>query len=309
MNRRVGFLCLLVLGGVAALSGQAVRPSRMFDSAVLLKDLRLLSTDDMQGRQTGTPGGEKATAYVEERFKASGIAPINGSYRQAFADDRRGPGTNVIGEIAGTRTPKRYIVVSAHYDHIGIRNGVIFNGADDNASGTAALFAIAKYFSGRRPANSIIFAAFDAEESGLRGSHAFVANPVVDKGSIVINVNLDMIGRDPGDKLFAVGTFLNPYLKPYVESVARKAPVKLLMGHDDPRQKDVEDWTADSDHASFQRAGIPAVYLGVEDYAQHHKATDDYETIDYDFYVGAVETSISLIQAFDENLDAISRKK
>ena len=84
-------------------------------------------------------------------------------------------------------------------------------------------------------------------------------------------------------------------------------PVKLLFGHDDPTQKAVEDWTRDSDHFAFHQQKIPFVYLGVEDFGQHHKATDDYETMSHDFYVRAVETAIRVIQEFDANLDSISK--
>jgi Zn-dependent M28 family amino/carboxypeptidase len=155
-------------------------------------------------------------------------------------------------------------VISAHYDHLGVRNGVVFNGSDDNASGTAALFSIAAYFKAHPPDNSLLFVAFDAEEPGLRGSQAFVAAPPVDKTAIIADVNVDMIGREDKDRLFAVGVVRNPLLKPYIEAVAAKAPLKLLMAHDDPARRDVEDWSGDSDHASFQRAGIPALYIGVD---------------------------------------------
>src|SRR4029453_5033805 len=120
------------------------------------------------------------------------------------------------------------------------------NGADDNASGTAALFALARYFSAHPPDHSLIFAAFDAEEAGLRGSRAFVTKPPVELSSIVVDVNMDMIGRDPDGRLFAVGTRLNPFLRSDLERVAGTAPVRLLFGHEDPREK--EDWTKDSDH-------------------------------------------------------------
>jgi Zn-dependent M28 family amino/carboxypeptidase len=302
----------------AALTGaQSVAPpSAVIDSAALLQDLRVLSADDMQGRQVGTPGGEKARAYVTERLRASGVQPFGGSYAVpfTFAAGRSDAtaarqGVNVIGHIDGTRQPSAYIVVSAHYDHVGVRNGLVFHGADDNASGTAALFAIAKYFRDHRPAHSLIVAAFDGEEAGLRGSHAFVLDPPVDKAAMVTNVNLDMIGRDPDDKLFAVGTFLNPFLKPYLQRVAASSRIKLLLGHDDPARKDMEDWTKDSDHWSFQQAGIPAVYLGDEDFAQHHKPTDVFETMTYGFFVGATETAIAVIKEFDANLEAIAQKK
>src|SRR6185295_7198356 len=116
-------------------------------------------------------------------------------------------GVNVLGQLPGTAAAfPQYILVSAHFDHIGTRNGQVFNGADDNASGTAALFALAKYYSVHPPKNSLIFAAFDAEESGLRGSQAFLKQPPVELNAIALDLNADMIGRDPDDKLFVVGT-------------------------------------------------------------------------------------------------------
>ena len=274
----------------------------------------------MEGRQVGTPGGARARAYVIERFKASGLSPIGATYEMPFtftAGGGRGgaaatppterTGVNVVGEIAGTASPKRYIVITAHYDHVGVRNGEVFNGADDNASGTAALFALAKYFRATRPSNSLLFVAFDAEETGLRGARAFVANPLVDPASIVLNINMDMIGRDPNDLLYVVGTHTQPFLKPMIEQAAKGASVKLVMGHDDPAQKDVENWTNSSDHAAFMQAKIPALYFGVEDFANHHKATDDYETMTHDFYVRVVETMVRVVREFDARLDDVSR--
>ena len=229
-------LLALTLTGVAL--AQAPAPvSKLIDAPQLLRDLEILAADDMQGRQVGTPGGEKARAYVIERFKASGLRPFGGDFAQPFtftagrgdAQTERA-GANVVGWIEGTRTPSRYIVITAHYDHVGVRNGDVFNGADDNASGTAALFALAAHFSANRPGASLIFAAMDAEESGLRGARAFVANPPVDRASMVMNLNLDMIGRDPNDLLYVVGTHQQPFFKPHIERIAAKAPVKLVMG-------------------------------------------------------------------------------
>lgn len=315
MKRASVVLSVLVLCA-AALAAQSARQSRVIDSRVLLNDLKTLSADDMQGRQIGTPGGARAREYVVSRLQADGVPPIGDSYMAPFTfvagrGDQAATrsGVNILARVEGTRRPSQYLVVSAHYDHVGVRNGVVFNGADDNASGTAGLLAMAKYFKDHRPQHSIIFAAFDGEEAGLRGSRAFVTTPPVDRDAIAINVNMDMIGRDPDNTLFAVGTYLNPFLKPYLNRVAAAAPIKLLMGHDDPTQKAVEDWTRDSDHYAFQQAGIPAVYLGDEDFDQHHKATDDYETMTFDFFVGAVETCIAVVKEFDGNLEAITRQK
>jgi hypothetical protein len=296
-------------------AGQATASlkSALFDAQQLLKDLEILSADDMQGRQVATPGGEKARAYVVERFKASGLRPVGGAFEHPFtftagrgdqATERKG--VNVLGLIEGRNT-SRYIVITAHYDHIGVRNGEVFNGADDNASGTAALFALAKYFSTRKPANSLLFVAFDAEEGGLRGARAFVAKPPVPVESLIINLNMDMIGRDPKDILYVAGTAPQPFLKPFIERIAAKAPVKLTMGYDSSAFK--ENWMGQSDHAAFCQAKIPCLYFGVEDFENHHKASDDYATMTHGFYVRAVETMIHAVEEFDRNLDAVIKAR
>jgi hypothetical protein len=305
-------LVIAVIAGASltASAAQTPRPSTLIDSAQLLRDLQTLSADDMQGRQVGTPGGEKARTFVVERFKASGLEMVGESFLHPFSfrsgrgatgsgDAPERQGVNVVGRVIGTRVPDRYVVLTAHYDHIGVRNGEVFNGADDNASGTAALFALARYFSEHRPSHSLLFVAFDAEESGLRGARAFVASPPVPAESLIVNLNMDMIGRDPNDLLFVSGTHQQPALKPVIERVAASASITLRMGHDNPDLRDVEDWTRSSDHFPFCEAKIPCLYIGVEDFDQHHKATDDYDTMSHDFYVRVVETMVSMVRAFD----------
>lgn len=291
-------------------SDPSVRRSSLFDSARLLEDLRVLSADDMQGRRVDTAGGAKARAYMVDRFKASGIVPFGSTFEEPFTftmgrggNQTAVHGVNVVGRIAGAKTPQRYIVISAHYDHLGLQNGVVYDGADDNASGAAALFSVAVYVAAHRTANSIIFAAFDGEEEGLRGAQAFVKQPPVAAGAIGIDLNMDMIGRDPNDELFVVGIHRQPALRPFVERVAGGAPVKLLIGHDTPGEK--EDWTDESDHYAFMQAHIPALYFGVEDFDQHHQPTDKFETMTFDFYVRAVETMILAVKEFDAHLDAV----
>jgi Zn-dependent M28 family amino/carboxypeptidase len=325
--RRIGCLLVLILSllAVPVAGRQKAVQSKLIDAPQLLRDLKVLSADDMEGRLVDSPGGAKARAFVIQRFKESGIQPFGDTYEQPFTFSGRGAqgerhGVNVIGRIVGsrgTKTPQRYIVISAHYDHIGIsRTGEVNNGADDNASGTAALFAVAKYFSAHKPANTLIFAAFDAEETGLRGAHAFVAKPPVPAESIVIDLNMDMIGRDPNNLLYVVGTYTQPFLKPFIERVAAKSPTKLVMGHDDPvkeradpKNQAVEDWTSQSDHKAFCDAKIPCLYFGVEDFDQHHKATDDYETMTYDFYVRAVETMVRATAEFDAKADEVMKAR
>lgn len=310
--RQYKYWLALVLLGVAASAqvgiakrsaGSAGPDSKVFDADQLLRDIQTLSADDMEGRSADRPAMQKARDYVEKRFRESGLEPIGKSYRQEFGIKRRGstevlPGVNFVGQIMGRKKADKYLVVTAHYDHVGIENGEIYNGADDNASGTAALFTIASYFTKNRPEHSLIFVAFDAEERGLQGSRHFVANLPVAKSSVLLNVNMDMISRNDRGELYAAGTFHYPQLKPVLESVQKKAGVKLMLGHDDPKLGR-DDWTNQSDHASFHREKIPFIYFGVEDHKDYHRPTDDFANIQPEFYVRAVETIIDAVRQVD----------
>lgn len=299
----VAIFLLAGLAGQAASQTGGVKPpkSQLFDTGRLLEDLRVLSSDEMEGRSADLPSMQKARGYIEKRFREVGMAPT----KQEFEIKQRGrtdvvKGVNFIGQIKG-KTADRCIVITAHYDHDGIRNGNIYNGADDNASGTAALFAIASYFAKHKPDHTLIFVAFDAEEKGLQGSRHFVANLPVAKEKILLNVNMDMIARGDKGELYASGGFHYPQFRPALEAVQKKAPVKLLIGHDDPKSGR-DDWTNQSDQASFHREKIPFIYFGVEDHPDYHKPTDDFEKVNQEFYVKAVETVIEAIRSFDKTL-------
>ena len=168
-----------VFAAVFAQAPAAVR-STIIDAPALLADLKALSSDDTEGHRIGKPGGARARALVEARFTAAGLVPFGTTYLQPFTSSpRRGgvpglTGVNVVGRLDGRATAGRYIVVSAHYDHVGIRNGQVYNGADDNASGTAAVLQMAAHFKARPPRHTMLFVFFDAEELGLvgaRGDH------------------------------------------------------------------------------------------------------------------------------------------
>lgn len=284
---------------------QATAPgSKVIDASRLMRDLQLLSADDMEGRSADRPAMTKVREYLEKRMAESGLMPIGASMRQGFPITRRGsaetlPGVNFIGQIKGKKHPDKYIVITAHYDHDGIRNGQIYNGADDNASGTAALLALAAHFKKKQPDHSLIFVAFDAEEKGLQGSRYFVANMPVPKASVLVNVNMDMVARGDKGELYAAGSFLYPQLKPALLAAQKKSGIKLLLGHDDPKQGR-DDWTNQSDQASFHREKIPFIYFGVEDHPDYHKPTDDFAKVPQDFYVKAVETIAEAVKQLDK---------
>lgn len=288
--------------------------SKLFNAEQLLRDVETLASEAMAGRKAGTAGGAKARDYVALRFKQSGLKFYTASPLQTFTftypkESAEQQGANVVGYIKGKTFPASHIVVTAHYDHLGVRNGEIYNGADDNASGVAALFAIGAYFSKHRPAHSIILVAFDAEEESGEGARKFVAAPPVNVQSIVLNVNLDMISHNDQNELYAAGTYHYPFLKPYLQKVAASAPVKLLFGHDSPDLPPVQNWTTQSDHFAFHRVKIPFIYFGVEDHKDYHRPTDDFENINQSFYVRAVETIIESVKTLDGNLQAIQKQK
>lgn len=297
-------LLFFVISVVVLLAGSRPSEAQPFFSAdTLLMDVQILAADSLEGRRPGTPGALKARAYLEGRLAALGLRPFGGAFAHPFTfTPRRGgdplQGVNLIGWIPGTAATDSFIVVTAHYDHVGVRDGVIYNGADDNASGTAAALALARAVKARPLRHSLIVALVDAEEMGLQGARAFVAQPPVPLERVRMNVNMDMVSRSEKGELYAVGTYHYPFLKPALEPVAAASAVRLLFGHDRPEQGQ-DDWTGASDHAAFHRAGIPFVYFGVEDHPGYHQPTDDADAITPAFFVEAVETIRQALYALD----------
>lgn len=288
---------VLSLTGLLAVTPATAQTIPAADTAALMRAVRVLAADSMEGRAAGTPGGARARAWLLARLRTLGIAPLSNELTQAFPLARGGEGVNLIGVVRGTTAPERYLVLSAHYDHVGVQGGQVYNGADDNASGVAAVLALAERLRARPPGHSVIVALFDAEEGGLRGARAFVANPPVPKASLLLNINLDMVGHSEAGELYAAGTSHTPRLRPPLDSLAARAPITLRFGHDQGGGQD--DWTTQSDHAAFHAAGIPFVYFGVEDHKDYHKPTDDPETLTPAFFGGAVATIEEAIRILD----------
>jgi Zn-dependent M28 family amino/carboxypeptidase len=302
---------LMALTTVLFASG-AVAGRQALDVSLLMRDLQVLSADDMEGRLVGTPGSARAREYIVRRFREAGIQPIGKSYERPFVfkavrDAPDQAAVNIVGAVRGRQRTGPWMVVTAHYDHLGVRRGEVFNGADDNASGVAALLAVADSFRGTPPVHSILFAALDAEESGLRGARELLRDPPIPRPAIALNVNLDMVARDEANTLYASGTYHYPFLKRYLQDVS-SPPVILRFGHDIPKSRE-DDWTRESDHFVFHQAGIPFVYFGVEDEAHHHKSTDDAETVTEEFFVGAARTIAAAVRRFDANLNDIQLKR
>ncbi len=274
-------------------------------STQLLKDVETLALDSYEGRKTGTKGAEMARTYLTGRLVEIGLKPYPGmkSYEQSFEIKGRNgaaaiEGKNLIAYIPGKTD--NVIVISAHYDHVGVIKNEVYNGADDNASGVAGLLQFAKYFSKNKPNNTLIFAIFDAEEMGLQGAKAFVAKPPVALEKIKLNINMDMISHNDKGELYATGTFKYPALKPFIYNDNPK--LKLLFGHDDPKLGK-DDWTNQSDQGAFNAKNIPFIYFGVEDHKDYHKASDEYQNINKEFFIDAANAIQGVIVNIDKQRD------
>jgi Zn-dependent M28 family amino/carboxypeptidase len=305
---------LLALSLTACVPTEAALPSTATAAATghdqLLADLRTLSADDMEGRDTGSAGGERARAYIVSRFEAIGVAaPAMGRLQpwEMAGRSREGgklySGVNILGVIPGTRVTDRYIVVTAHYDHVGISDGLIYNGADDNASGVATMLELATRLKAEAPEHSVIFVAFDGEERGLLGARHFVEAPPVPLSSIMLNVNYDMTARAETDgKLWVTGTYQNPALRPLLEPVAARGAISLAFGKDTPQDTGSDNWVEASDHGAFFRAQVPFLYFGVDYHPDYHRPSDDFERITPSVFANATDLAIDAFRALDRGL-------
>lgn len=276
------------------------------DREKLLHDLQYLSSDDMEGRQPFSEGYKKAQQFIQAQFDSLELSSQFPDYMQYFSFKSRSgeqvdSTANIIGFIPGSKSEK-IIVITAHYDHMGKDGDHIFNGADDNASGTAALLALAAYFSHHRPIHSMIFAALDAEEMGLQGAKALVKDFPFPLEQVILNVNMDMISRNDKQEIYATGTHHYPQLAPILEKAAKNSSVSLILGHDKPGSGH-DDWTYASDHAAFHAEKIPFVYFGVEDHEDYHKPTDTFDKIDPEFYQKTVHLILDCIVALDREIE------
>lgn len=277
------------------------------DYSQLMDDLRILSADDMQGRDTGSEGGAKARTYIVNRLEAMGIAPSSMGRLQPWEAQGRSPdgpktfnGTNILGVIPGTRVSDKYIVVTAHYDHVGVRDGHVYNGADDNASGVATMLELAKRLKANPPEHNVLIVALDGEERGLLGAKEFVEAPPVPLSSIAMNINFDMTGRaDVDGYLWVTGTYQHPYFRTALDSVQPRGSIRLNFGKDTPQDTGSDNWVMASDHGMFHRAGVPFLYFGVNFHEDYHKPSDDFERISPVAFQSATELSIDSFRRLD----------
>jgi hypothetical protein len=284
-------LLALALLAPAALPAQGSRA----DAERIRRDVYVLADDRMEGRFTGTPGNDSAAAYVARRFASLRLRPVvDGGFVQRFVARSAAlahagrpsdlPTQNVVAVVPGTDPALRgqVVVLGAHYDHLGRdktfstdpkAGDAIRNGADDNASGTAAVMELARLFAARPAKRTVLVVAFSGEELGLLGSQWFVEHSPVPVDSVAAMLNFDMVGRLTNDKLLVYGTATAAELPALLDSANAAGPKLQVKG--------IGDGFGPSDHSSFYVKNVPVLHFFTDQHADYHAATDDPATLDY----------------------------
>ncbi|WP_299014002.1 M28 family metallopeptidase [uncultured Polaribacter sp.] len=263
------------------------------------------ASDEFEGRETGEPGQKKAVAYLKDFYVNKGIvSPLGGNdYYQEVPSDwinkntRRGQfkdSENVVAFIKGSEKPEEIIVISAHLDHEGVKNGEVYNGADDDGSGTVAILEIAEAFqmavkNGKGPKRSILFLHVTGEEKGLLGSKYYTdVDPIFPLTNTVCNLNIDMIGRiddrhkeDPNFVYLIGSDKLSTELHNLSERMNEKY-TKINLDYKYNDENDPNRFYYRSDHYNFAKNNVPIIFYFNGTHADYHKPTDTPDRINYE---------------------------
>lgn len=314
MRKIINLLFISTILGAYLLSCETV-DNKEKDLQALRDDIFFLADDALEGREIGTNGEIKASEYLAGRFKELGLEPkgTDGYYQEfSFApmanphmapkeeDSSKVYGRNVVGYIDNQAT--NTVIIGAHFDHLGygedgsLHRGEkqIHNGADDNASGVAAMLLLAEKLKGRNTDNNYLFIAFSGEEKGLYGSNYFSKNPTIDLEKTNYMVNMDMVGRlDDENALAIYGTGTSPSWSSIIENI----------GIDSLKIVTTESGVGPSDHTSFYLQDMPVLHFFTGQHEDYHKPSDDAELINFDglyVVVAFIDSVISRVDGEDK---------
>ncbi len=281
----------------------------------LRKHVTYLASDKLKGRGTGTPEERKAAKYIAKQFRKAGLAPMgnNGTFFHNFSFKKsKDPHGNVDETAAQTNAQNvaayldngaaYTIVIGGHYDHLGLGHdhnsldanpeGKIHNGADDNASGTAGVIELARYFAknGVKEQHNFLFLCFSGEELGLYGSKKYTETPTIDLAKVSFMLNMDMIGRLNAEKKLVVGGVgTAPDFVPTLKNLKTDLSFKLDSAGIGP-----------SDHTSFYLKNIPVLFFFTGQHSDYHKPTDDVEKVNFPGEKQVLDAAVEVIQALDK---------
>jgi hypothetical protein len=264
----------------------------------LKKHVYQFSSDAFEGRKTGTLGFEKASHFLKEYYTTEGIASPLGTdtYYQLIPDTfffkHMGSSQNVVAYIKGSEFPDEVLIISGHSDHLGIEKGLIYHGADDNGSGTAAIMEMAQAFklaaqAGFAPKRSILFLHLTGEEEGLEGSRYYTKYPIFPLEQTIANLNIDMIGRvDPVHEnntnyVYLIGSDRLSTKLHYISEAANNRFTQLTIDYTLNSENDAHRYYYRSDHYNFAKKNIPVIFYFDGEHEDYHRETDTAEKINY----------------------------
>jgi len=306
-------LLILSLHHSFALANDEINSRIQLQQEILLQDIKALSSDVMQGRKFATHSSLKTQDYLINALKSYNIQPFNNKYTHRFQYDNffnSKQGANVIGLIPGYQYSDKYIVLTAHYDHLGAKGRHVYNGADDNASGVAALLTFGKLIKETPLKHNVILLFTDGEEINLLGARSFIAQNDVMKDSIKLNINVDMIAGDSKTKKlhYIYGNF-DKFAKTDLAQLFKEIKsdtIKIKKGFNQLGRYSVQDrrtnWKMASDHGVFANHDIPYLYYGVGTHKNYHSFTDTYENVNKAFVLASSTVIFKHLLYLDNNI-------
>ena len=315
IDLKVYLIYVLILLSYFSFSQENIKYANTINKKDLFKHLNILSSDSLEGRETGKPGQKMAADYIARHFKNIGIPPYKKKtyyqkfkvkskkhickcedcdldfFKRVFKRKRIIKGENVLGFIEGTDLKDELIIITAHYDHLGKHDSLIFNGADDDGSGTVAAMEIAEAFmiakkEGYGPRRSILIMPVSGEEKGLLGSKYYTDNPIYPLEKTVANLNIDMIGRlddwhDTANYVYLIGSNrLSLDLHNISEEINLKH-IGLDLDYRFNKEDDPNRYYYRSDHYNFAKNNIPVIFYFNGVHEDYHKTSDTIEKIDF----------------------------
>ncbi|MDA9227805.1 M28 family metallopeptidase [Flavobacteriales bacterium] len=282
----------------------------------LYKHIEVLSSDSLEGRETGKPGQKMAAGYIANQFRKIGIPPYKRKsyyqkfkvkserhickcddcdlafFKRIFKSNQTIRGENVLGYIEGSDLKDELLIITAHYDHLGKHDSLIFNGADDDASGVSAALEIAEAFmlakkAGHGPRRSILIMPVSGEEKGLLGSRYYTDNPIYPLENTVANLNIDMIGRlddwhDNGNYVYLIGSDRLSYDLHNLNEKINDDYIRIDLDYRFNDKDDPNRYYYRSDHYNFAKNNIPVIFYFNGVHEDYHKPSDTIEKIDFD---------------------------
>ncbi|MDW5290644.1 M28 family metallopeptidase [Formosa sp. PL04] len=288
-----------IVESISILDSSLVRQyANTITTSELKGHLEIYASDEFEGRRTGTRGQKKAAEYLKQYYIKEQISsPINDTvyFQQipaSYLPENIGDSENVLAFIEGSEKPEEIVIISAHLDHVGIIDGEIYNGADDDGSGTVAVLEIAQAFkkaelNGYPPKRSVLFLHITGEEIGLYGSRFYSEHPIFPLENTIADLNIDMIGRvddkhiDNPNYVYLIGSDRLSEDLHYTSEKVNDTYFNLELDYTFNALDDENQFYYRSDHYNFAKHNIPVIFYFNGTHADYHKATDTVDKINF----------------------------